>query len=394
MFDRPIERYSLADITITTFFVLTVAYFYIRYTFTYWQRRGVVTPLAASFPLGNFGKSLRQQCTLGELMTEFYHSTTAPFLGVYAMLRPMFIVRDLELVRRVLTKDFHHFEDRGFASDENVDFLTTQLFMARSGKWRQIRAKLTPAFTSGKLKAMFPTLLECSVPFQQYLEQFVDRNESVEMRDLAARYSTNVIASTAFGIEINCIENLDDDFRKYGRMAFDLTVGNGLRQIMSFVAPSIMETMRIRTFDKRVAEFMTTVVEQNMKYREENNVTRKDFFQLLLQIRNGGDVRQDDDWTANVNADDSKRTLSLNDVVAQTFLFFIAGFETTSAAVSFCLYELAKQPAVQERLHADIDRVLDAHDGQLTYDTLGEMKYLDCCLDGKLWKITHNPTFD
>lgn len=356
---------------------------YVRYIYSYWQRCGIVA-LRPSFPFGNFGNAFMQKCTLGQLMQHFYDSTTEPFIGVYAGVRPMFIVRDLELVQRVLNKDFNYFHDRGFMSDESVDLLTNQLFMVRGERWKQLRVQMTPAFTSGKLKAMFSTLLDCTGPLQEYLDKFVDRNESVEMRDLAARFATNIIASTAFGIEINCIENLDEEFRKYGRMAFDLTIGNGIRQLMSFVAPGLMKSLKIRMFNREVADFMIRMVQENLRYREENNVSRKDFFQLLIQIRNGGGVGNDDDWTVRSTSDEKAKTLTINELAAQAFLFFVAGFETSSAVISFCLYELAKNPAVQAKVHDDIDRVLNEHDGQLTYESLMEMKYLDYCLDGKL----------
>lgn len=42
-------------------------------------------------------------------------------------------------------------------------------------------------------------------------------NKSVEVRELAARYTTDIIASVAFGIEVNTIDNPDAEFRRYGR---------------------------------------------------------------------------------------------------------------------------------------------------------------------------------
>lgn len=374
-----LTQYNFIDgVSMTVVLVLLLAFLYIQYAFSYWKRRGIDS-LAGSFPLGNFGKLCRQKCTFGDLMMEFYRSSTQPIVGVYASMRPMLVVRDLELIRRVLNKDFHSFTNRGLVFNEKVDQLTINLFLMPYDDWRRMRTHVTPAFTPGKLKAMFSTLSDCALPLHQYLEQFVDRPQSVEMRDLSARYSTNVIASIAFGIEIDCITNKDDDFRKYGRIPFDLSFMNGFRHMMSLFAPKLMETLRIRTFDKKVADFMTAIVKQNLEYRETNNVIRKDFFQLLVQLRNNGKVGIDDDWSVNAN---KNKTLSIEEVAAQAFLFFAAGFETTSSVISFCLYELSKHPDVQDKLHADIDRVLAANDGELNYDTLGQMKYLDWCMDG------------
>lgn len=52
--------------------------------------------------------------------------------------------------------------------------------------------------------------------------------------------------------------------------------------------------------------------------------------------------------------------------------------------MSFCLYEIAKNAAIQQRVHAEMDSVLAQNNGQFTYDSLGELQYLESCIDGKM----------
>lgn len=72
-------------------------------------------------------------------------------------------------------------------------------------------------FTSGKLKAMFSTLLDCGQSLQNYINKMADEDKVVEVREVAARFTTDIIASIAFGIDVNTIDNPDTDFRRYGR---------------------------------------------------------------------------------------------------------------------------------------------------------------------------------
>jgi cytochrome P450 family 6 len=51
--------------------------------------------------------------------------------------------------------------------------------------------------------------------------------------------------------------------------------------------------------------------------------------------------------------------------------------------MSFALYELALHPDVQRRLRTEIIQVLGKHDGELTYDGMQEMSYLDMVVSGK-----------
>jgi cytochrome P450 family 6 len=73
----------------------------------------------------------------------------------------------------------------------------------------------------------------------------------------------------------------------------------------------------------------------------------------------------------------------MNCLAAQAFVFFAAGFETSSSTMTFCLYELAVNPDIQEILQAEIDTVLEKHDGKLSYEALQEMTYLDKTVAGK-----------
>jgi cytochrome P450 family 6 len=71
-------------------------------------------------------------------------------------------------------------------------------------------------------------------------------------------------------------------------------------------------------------------------------------------------------------------------IAAQALLFFTAGFETSSTTMTFCLYELAQNPDIQERVQAEIDSVSEQHGGKITYDSILQMQYLDKVVNGEL----------
>jgi len=73
----------------------------------------------------------------------------------------------------------------------------------------------------------------------------------------------------------------------------------------------------------------------------------------------------------------------LNSLAAQAFVFFIAGFETSSTTMTFCLYELSLHQDTKDRVRQEIDVVPQKHDGKLTYEGIQEMEYLDKVVSGK-----------
>jgi len=70
--------------------------------------------------------------------------------------------------------------------------------------------------------------------------------------------------------------------------------------------------------------------------------------------------------------------------VGQAFHFLSAGFETSGSTMSYVLYELALHPEIQNRLRAEIMRVLNKHNGRVTYDGIQDMAYLDMVVSGGL----------
>lgn len=69
------------------------------------------------------------------------------------------------------------------------------------------------------------------------------------------------------------------------------------------------------------------------------------------------------------------------EAAAQAFVFFIAGFETSSTTASHCLYELAVHQEIQEKVREEIKSVLEEY-GQLNYESLNRMTYLHQCVSG------------
>uniref|UniRef100_A0A1B0CII4 Cytochrome n=1 Tax=Lutzomyia longipalpis TaxID=7200 RepID=A0A1B0CII4_LUTLO len=235
--------------------------------------------------------------SITDFVRDIYESTCGEdFIGLYAIFRPILFVRNSDLCRNILIKDFQSFHDRGVYVNEKKDPLSGHLFSLSGEKWKQLRAKLTPAFTSGRLKAMFQTLIDCGVNLEEFINVQADQGTEIEMRDLMARYTTTVIASVGFGIEEDSIVQPNAPFRMNGRKVFAPTLKNGLRNMLFLMAPKVAKMISLKTVDNDYEDFIFSMVKQSIDYREKSGIQRKDFIQLLLQLRNTGKVDYGDDW--------------------------------------------------------------------------------------------------
>lgn len=82
------------------------------------------------------------------------------------------------------------------------------------------------------------------------------------------------------------------------------------------------------------------------------------------------------------NGDGTGKPLTMGELVAQCFVFFFGGFETSSSTMSFALFELAKKPHIQEKVRQELFDVLEKYDHQLCYESLKDLHYMQQVLDG------------
>jgi cytochrome P450 family 6 len=54
-----------------------------------------------------------------------------------------------------------------------------------------------------------------------------------------------------------------------------------------------VNVLKIRGLDPNVSKYFRNMVQDTVNYRENNNIKRNDFLQLLIQIKNEGKVEED-----------------------------------------------------------------------------------------------------
>ncbi|KAL7027300.1 hypothetical protein ACKWTF_005399 [Chironomus riparius] len=381
---------------------VAVIYLLNQYFFSYWSKREIPYK-EPRFIVGEFGSVALATKPFGLIFQDFYENFKKhKILGIYLSYRPALVVNDPVIIQEIIIKNFTSFHDRNLPVDEETNPLSAHLFTLCGQKWRDLRVKLSPTFTSGKLKGMYPTIRDCGQVLQDYIGKEVKNGNNVfDIRDLLARFTTNVISSVAFGIENDCINDRENIFRKIGIKIFKPSLKRSIMRAFTFFLPNIFGFLReklnikIKVTPEEIESFFMSVVQQTIEHRERNkDFERKDFMQLLIQLKNQGFIsadKDDDDNTVDNEISTNKKIdtkkLTFNDVVAQAFLFFIAGFETSSSTSNFCLLELCKNPEIQKKVQEEIDEVMKAANSkELTYEMLGKMKYLDCCIDEALRK--------
>ncbi|XP_029670025.1 probable cytochrome P450 6a20 [Formica exsecta] len=266
----------LAELIGVFIITLSVVYIYYKYVLlNYWRKKGVFY-VEPTVPAGNLTPYVTGKVSVGELFRDAYMKyKDHRVFGMYAFFKPNLVIADLDLIRTVLAKEFGSFHDRGMFCNEKIDPLSGHLFLLPGKKWRNLRVKLTPTFTSGKIKQMFMILKECGEEFAKNLENKAQMRDCIEIKDIFA------------------------------------------------------------------------------------SVSAQDYSEIMISYLN----------LATVNK------LTMLEAAAQAYVFFLAGFETSSTTATYCLYELAQHQGIQDKIRQEIDEMLKQHGG-LTYNAVNEMIYL------------------
>ncbi|XP_070507228.1 cytochrome P450 9e2-like [Chironomus tepperi] len=379
-----------------------VIYMWLTSDSDYYDKLGI--PYEKPWPIvGNNLNILRQKESINDIMSRCYKKyKSSKVYGYFNFMSKMFIVTDPELIKKITIKDFNHFinhED----SLEMDDLLSRTLFALRDKKWRDMRTTLSPMFTSSKMKLMYGLLSDHSRDFIKFMEEQVQvgNNINVDVGDIFKRYTADGISTAALGFVGNSVrdensqtcrmvQQLDNDFNgTLGALKFMLAIG----------FPKIYKFFNIQLVRKEVNEFFKRVVLDVMNEREKYNISRPDVIQLLLQARKGqlnhkiNDTDVDKEWSnfsAHTELDVSLKNEKMSyfedmDWVAQAFLFFGAGFDTSTMALQSLCYDLADHQDIQEELIAEVDKAREKFsDNLITYEPLHKMKFLDMVVSESL----------
>lgn len=106
-----------------------------------------------------------------------------------------------------------------------------------------------------------------------------------KVREEMAGFTMDVIGSCAFGLNLNVINDSNSKFKKLGQLIFAPSRMGKLRRSLVTHFSFLIRMLRWRRMPSAFTTFFIDSVMGIIKYREENNVHRSDFIQLMMEVR-------------------------------------------------------------------------------------------------------------
>lgn len=290
--------------------------------------------------------------------------------GAYQLLTPILYIHDPELIKQVMIKDFPSFMNR-FKLRTYHELLNLNLFFAENEKWKRNRSIASPSFTTGKLRFMSATMNKSIVNLFDYFDEIIDQaNGIIETKKVIAGFTMDVIARTGFGVDVKT-NNKRSDENEFFKHGIGIFRSSPFRVLASLTFPlTLNNLLNIRYLGQvESVEYFITLTKNIVRQRKklQSNAKPTDLLQLMLEANvneESGDnfndlaatmdeTESEDQNTINTN----KKTLTEEEVIANSIFFLIAGFETTSSTISHCMFELASNENIQNRLYQELKDV-------------------------------------
>ncbi|XP_055635074.1 probable cytochrome P450 28d1 [Toxorhynchites rutilus septentrionalis] len=337
------------------------AYLFLAWEFNRWKKTGIKGP-KPKLLFGNVPSILTQkQHPFYDYQRIYNDYKDEPVVGYFSVRTPHLMIRDPELIKEVLSKSFRNFSANDFSNlvDEKSDPLLARNPFSLSGeKWKTRRAEITPAFTTNRIKALSVLMEDVCARMTNYITQKIAQNEcTFDTKELMTKYTTDVVSNCIFAIDAQSFTKEKPEIREMGRRIMDFNVTAQIVFTLVTFIPSIRNFYKFTFVPRDVQEFFIHIMREAIQHRKKNNIVRNDFLDHLLSL-------------------EEKKQISEIDIAGHGVSFFADGFETSSWMMTYCLYDLASNPAVQRQVREEI-RSVQASKKTLDYDTVGEMTYLE-----------------
>ncbi|KYN29648.1 Cytochrome P450 9e2 [Trachymyrmex cornetzi] len=352
--------------SILLFIVISIHYLFRNFNF--FKRHGIIhIPPVPVF--GAMISSMFFQTSFVDCLLKIYNfNPNAKYYGFYFMTTPVFLLRDPELIKNILVKNFESFPNRLDFSGSNDSLLKNNLFSLCGEKWRNVRNLLTPSFTSNKIKMMFTLISESAQDFAKFITTLPADKGCINMKDAFSKYTNDVIATCAFGIKINSMKDPTNEFYINGKEISNFRGIRALKFLLLRTFPKLSQILNLKIITDYLSDFYKNIVRTTIATRDAEHITRPDMLQLMMDIR----------------GKEGRRELDIDDMTAQAFIFFLGGFETSSTAISFVAHEIAANPDVQTKLQQEVDNILKESNGEVSYEAINRLEYLNAVISEAL----------
>lgn len=183
---------------------------------------------------------------------------------------------------------------------------------------------------------MYPLIDAATREFSDYIKARILSGEGLDVREISQRYSCDSMASTTYAVNAKAYNENTSEL---------LHMSRKLSSSWQQITPD-------------VNQFFIRLTSQSIQRRRYNNEQRNDILSSIIKLKD-------------------KMSFSDVETASHAMAFYFHGFEITSLALCYVLYEISRNKNVQEKLRMEIETVVADSRSSVPFETLITMPYLD-----------------
>uniref|UniRef100_A0A1B0GPC3 Uncharacterized protein n=1 Tax=Phlebotomus papatasi TaxID=29031 RepID=A0A1B0GPC3_PHLPP len=245
----------------------------------FWMVNGVSYIPGIPF-IGALKEAFLFKKSIGELILDLYNdekTKNQPISGFYFFHKASLIIREPELIKRILVKDFNFFQDRRVATDAQSDTIGGNTMPLIKGEnWKNIRSNISPIFTGVKMKNFYLLLKEVCEVFEEKLSREICIEKQYDIKELSGHLTVDMLAICAFGVNANSLNNSQSQFYEQARSISNFTWRRAINFCGCFFFPELASFLKFTMFPDSVNNFMRDSINYVMEQREQSGTKRND----------------------------------------------------------------------------------------------------------------------
>ncbi|KAL4304075.1 hypothetical protein GQ457_10G016040 [Hibiscus cannabinus] len=279
---------------------------------------------------------------------------------------PRVTITDPELIREIFTK-FNEF--RKPRVNPLLGLLFSGLLTLEGDEWAKHRKIISHAFHQDKLKSMLPAFYECCTEMIDEWEKMVSVNGSseVDVWPFLVNLTRDVISRSAFG----------SSYEEGNRIFLLLDEQTNLltQVVQSLYIPGwrflpTKTNRKLKAMDKDIKDSLRELVKKREEAVKAGQVYNDDLLGILVE----SNFKENQE-----HGDHKNMGMSIEDVVDECKLFYLAGQETTSVLLVWTMFLLARYPNWQTKAREEVLQVFG--DGKPDPDDLSHLKVVTMILN-------------
>lgn len=247
-----------------------------------------------------------------------------------------------------------------------ADMRSGGVFSAEGEAWRTQRKLVMAAFDPGHLKRFFPALRRVGERLRAQLHAAAAERRSLELQPLLMRFTIDVTAGLALGLDINTLEQPQNRLRGHLDQVFPMLMR---RITMPVPYWRYLRLPADRAFERHLDAVEQTILgyidqaRERVRQRPELQERPENLLEALLAAR-----------------DEQGRPLDPTTLYGNVVTMLLAGEDTTANTLAWALYHLKRSPASWAALVAEVDAALGDAPLPEHYEQARELPYVEACI--------------